>query len=210
MAPLPASPHVETPAGAGSDSDALWDLLRDCHRRIRAELRAVVARHGIHLGEYRVLNRLVEGPRTPSQLAEILGLAAASMTDLVAQIHEKRWVRRRPHPSDGRAYLLALTAEGRRVRDSARQEYRTRLREVYRALPASHRTSLRAELAVLDDILRRRSGPPPPESEPPHVSSGRALSSRDIRGSGPMDQPTTRRRGGPTRPTVRRKPRTST
>src|SRR5580692_690482 len=57
MAPLPASPHVETPAGAGSDSDALWDLLRDCHRRIRAELRAVVARHGIHLGEYRVLNR---------------------------------------------------------------------------------------------------------------------------------------------------------
>jgi MarR family transcriptional regulator, multiple antibiotic resistance protein MarR len=139
-------------------SDALWDELRACHRRVRAELRSVVLRRGLYLSEYRALNRLAEGPRTPSHLADELGLAPASITDLAAQLVGRGWAVRAPHPTDRRAYFLRPTRSGRAVRNAARQEYRTRLAEVYAAVPAETREALVRDLGSLAEILEARAG----------------------------------------------------
>ncbi len=145
-------------------SDALWDLLRDCHRGIRGELRDVVGRRGLYLSEYRALGALRDGPRTPSEIAERLGLTPAAMTDLSTQLLARAWVSRRPHPSDGRSHLLRATPAGAAVYARARREYRTRLATVYGALTARDRRALGdglSRLAVVLDGLRSAVPPRP-------------------------------------------------
>jgi DNA-binding MarR family transcriptional regulator len=150
----PRAPPAERP----TRGDALWDLLGDCHREMRAELRAVVLRHGVHLGEYRALAGLRRGPRTLSQLAEGLGLTPASMTDLARQLEKRRWVERRPNPADRRSQLLESTGRGRAVYLAARREYRSRLAEVYSELSPSSRRALERGLDGLGRVLAARAG----------------------------------------------------
>jgi DNA-binding MarR family transcriptional regulator len=154
-----ADPPAPAPSGksAARASDALWDDLVDCHRRLRQELQSVVRRHGIHLAEYRALARLVERPLTLSELSESLGVRAAAVTDLARQLGARGWTERRTYPEDRRARLLAVTARGRRARESARKEYRARLHELYEALPPRARGALRIGLSELSGVLRVRS-----------------------------------------------------
>ena len=46
------------------------------------------------------------GPLTPSDLAERLGFAPASVTAIIDRLEAKHFLRRRPHPSDGRRLLV--------------------------------------------------------------------------------------------------------
>lgn len=155
---LPRSLDPVRPRAAGTvpRGDDLWDLLAECHRGVRAELRAVVLRHGIYLTEYRALRRLATGPKSLSQLAEGLGLTPASLTDLAGQLTRRRWAERRPHPTDRRSHLLVLTAAGARVQARARREYRSRLSDVYSALPDRSRDSLYRGLRNLSEVLSVR------------------------------------------------------
>lgn len=145
--------------GSADDGGPLWDDLRECHRRMRSELRAVVGRHGIYLSEYRALSRLREGPRTLSDLAEGLGLTPASMTDLAEQLLRRRWVVRLPHPTDGRSRILRITGSGERIYAAARREYRARLAEVYRELSSASKRWLTKGLEELTRVLVDRSTP---------------------------------------------------
>ena len=146
------------PRGRSPPGDELWDLLGACHRLMRAELRAVVLRHGVYLSEYRALARLRSEPRTPSQLAESLGLTPASMTDLARQLERRGWVRRGPNPADRRSQLLEPTPTGRAAYAEARREFRARLAEVYSSLPPPARRYLARGLPELSRVLVKRSG----------------------------------------------------
>jgi DNA-binding MarR family transcriptional regulator len=159
----PSSPRVTSsrpprpsPAVDIGASDLLWDQLAECHRRIRAELRTVVLRHGIYLSEYRGLARLRYGSRSLSQLADSLGLTPASMTDLASQLVDRHWAQRRPHPTDRRSQLLEITSLGRRTFLSTRREYRARLAEVYETLPSRTREALGEGLHRLSHVLEDR------------------------------------------------------
>ncbi len=57
------------------------------------------------------------GPSTQRELAEALGVSARNVTGLVDALVETGFVRRGPHPTDRRATLVSLTAQGRRVAD---------------------------------------------------------------------------------------------
>jgi DNA-binding MarR family transcriptional regulator len=50
-----------------------------------------------------------------TELAARAEMTHQSMSELVATIERRGWVQRRPDPSDGRARLVCLTPEGRRV-----------------------------------------------------------------------------------------------
>lgn len=52
---------------------------------------------------------LVEGPRTPSQLARKLGITTASATELLDRLEGAGLVKRGPHPTDRRKLLISLT-----------------------------------------------------------------------------------------------------
>jgi DNA-binding MarR family transcriptional regulator len=160
LAPESGRGPVSRPAMAVDErnqGDALWDTLRDCHQRMRAELRQVVLAHGIYLSEFRALARLRDGPRTLTQLAESLGLTPGSMTDLANQLVSRGWASRQPNPQDRRSQLLTATATGLRVHTAARREYRNRLAEVYSAISPRTRTTLAVGLEELRTILFERS-----------------------------------------------------
>lgn len=144
--------------GERTEGDTLWDTLRDCHRRMRAELRDVVLTHGVYLSEYRALARLREGPRTLTQLADGLGLTPASMTDLAKQLLDRRWVVRRPNLRDRRSHLLLATDAGLQVHAVTRREYQSRLAEVYSAIPPRARRALAEGLGELRATLAERTG----------------------------------------------------
>lgn len=77
-------------------------------RRVRFESGSEVAPH--HAS---VLFKLVDGPRTPGELAELERIAPPSMTKTVNCLEEKGLVSRQDHPTDGRSKLVVLTDAGR-------------------------------------------------------------------------------------------------
>jgi DNA-binding MarR family transcriptional regulator len=54
-------------------------------------------------------------PLTLNELTTRLHLQKSTVSRLVDQLARRRWVRRIPHPGDGRAVLLQLTDKGQQV-----------------------------------------------------------------------------------------------
>ena len=75
---------------------------------------------GITPREYSVLVVLADrSPLSQTQVAEILGLDRTTILKLGASLHRKRLVVRERDPNDARAYAVALTPDGDRVREAA-------------------------------------------------------------------------------------------
>ena len=82
-------------------------------RRVRFESGGELAPH--HAS---VLFKLLDGPRTPGELAELDRVAAPSMTKTVTCLAERGLVEVRDNPADGRSKLVALTDAGRDLLDA--------------------------------------------------------------------------------------------
>jgi DNA-binding MarR family transcriptional regulator len=61
---------------------------------------------------YSAIRRSVGGV-TPSQLAEIMGLAPTTISSVVSRLESRDHICRVPNPKDARSYRVELTAEGR-------------------------------------------------------------------------------------------------
>ena len=94
------------PAGIGF-------LLQRAHNRLRESMLAVLDGTGLHLGHIAILGSLAtSGGLTQRQLIERTGIEKSSMVLFLDALERGGWARRHPHPSDRRAHLVALTAEG--------------------------------------------------------------------------------------------------
>src|SRR5689334_20863499 len=106
----------------------LGALLRPCWQWIREQVYEGVVAAGYddltraHVGMFRHpgMDR-----RRPSELAEELQITRQSVNDLLSHLEVHGYIVRRPDPEDGRARVVRLTAEGRRleavVHDAARR-----------------------------------------------------------------------------------------
>ncbi|MGJ5750821.1 DNA-binding MarR family transcriptional regulator [Streptomyces puniciscabiei] len=73
---------------------------------------AVAARQGLNATEEKTLDLLQRhGPLTAKDLAELTGLAPASVTGLLDRLETKGFVRRVKHPTDKRRVLVELNEE---------------------------------------------------------------------------------------------------
>jgi DNA-binding MarR family transcriptional regulator len=72
---------------------------------------------GLSLAQFALLNHLVRhgGEWSPVQLARAFQVTKQTMTSTLARLERQGYVRVRPDPADGRAKLVALTAEGTAV-----------------------------------------------------------------------------------------------
>jgi DNA-binding MarR family transcriptional regulator len=85
-------------------------------------VRAAAATHELSLTESAVLARLSkEGPATTAELARAESMKPQSMATTVAALEEAGLLERKPHASDGRQLINALTAKGVAVRKSAQE-----------------------------------------------------------------------------------------
>ena len=58
-------------------------------------------------------------PVTPSTISELSGVPMTTLRDNIQRLVDRRLVRRRGHPDDGRSYLLVLTPKGAALTEAA-------------------------------------------------------------------------------------------
>jgi DNA-binding MarR family transcriptional regulator len=93
------------------------------------------------------------GPVRLGDLATKEGVAAATMSRIVASLVEAGYARREPDPIDRRAWLATATAEGERMLQGVRS---TRIQELNRRierLPEARREALATALPALEALL---------------------------------------------------------
>ncbi|HVY77334.1 MAG TPA: MarR family transcriptional regulator [Solirubrobacterales bacterium] len=98
---------MTTRVDSGPLASELRVVLGHLIRRLRAE-------HRFSLSQGAVLGRLDrEGPQSTSGLAELERVRPQSMGQTVADLEAQGFVERSPDPTDGRRFLIELTAAGR-------------------------------------------------------------------------------------------------
>ena len=74
------------------------------------------------------------GPLTPTELAGRLGMAPPTVSAWIKRLTDAGEIERRPHPTDGRSYLLVVTAAGRTALEAAYPHFGAALAKVEAAL----------------------------------------------------------------------------
>jgi DNA-binding MarR family transcriptional regulator len=108
-----------------------------------------------------VLARLETGPASVTELADAEGVRTQSMGATVAGLEAAGFIRRDPHPTDGRRTLLSLT-DAARERFSADRAGREDwlLRNLVAALDAEEREQLAASIPLLQRVVESRPEQP--------------------------------------------------
>jgi len=91
--------------------------------------------------------RVLDEPRPMGEIAHFLHCDSSNVTGIVDGLEERGLVRREPSPKDRRVKLIALTAEGRRVR--------ARLMKEVEMPPAWLESLSEADQRTLGEILGR-------------------------------------------------------
>jgi DNA-binding MarR family transcriptional regulator len=87
--------------------------------RLNRRLRAQRTSSAVSLTQVAAVSTLFKcGPLTPGELAAKEGVQPPSMTRVIAALEEFGFVTRRPHPTDGRQAIVALTDAGRVFHDA--------------------------------------------------------------------------------------------
>src|SRR5689334_314525 len=112
----------------------------------RPRMLDIQAEYGLKPPQFFALNALDE-PAPMSAIANMLRCDRSAVTWITDRLEERGYVERRADESDRRVKLLALTDEGRRVREDIRRRL---------AVPPEAITSLsRTEQRELRDLLRK-------------------------------------------------------
>lgn len=112
--------HGERPAGHALDLDEestaalrLWVILSRAHSAIAAHATADVARHGLTLAEFAILEALYHrGPMLLGEVQRRILVSSGGITFLVDRLTAKGLVERRTCEADRRARYAALTDRG--------------------------------------------------------------------------------------------------
>src|SRR3954447_59431 len=123
-----------------------WELFMQLFGTARPRMLDVQAEYGLKPPQFFALDALDE-PVPMSHIADLLRCDRSAVTWITDRLEERGYVERRADERDRRVKLLALTDEGRRVRE----EIRRRL-----AVPPEALTRLsQAEQRELRDLLRK-------------------------------------------------------
>ncbi|RZL62565.1 MAG: MarR family transcriptional regulator [Variovorax sp.] len=81
-----------------------------------------MAAYGLKQVDFSVLALIAHNPgATSRQLCSTLDILPPNLVNLIAAMDSRGWIERRPHPSDGRAIGLHLTAAGEKLVAEAEQ-----------------------------------------------------------------------------------------
>jgi DNA-binding MarR family transcriptional regulator len=102
---------AENPDPPSSTASEVWLLMSDLvldHTRRREVSDAL----GMSFARARAVRRLARRPMSMGELADALSIDRPNATVIVADLESQGLVRRRPHPTDGRAKVVEATPEG--------------------------------------------------------------------------------------------------
>ena len=157
-----AAPDQETRLDdAHHESLRLWLRLLTCtltiERRVRARLRD---RFAISLPRFDLMAQLERHPQglKMGELSRRLMVTSGSVTGLTDQLAAEGLVERTPIPADRRAYLVRLTARGKRAFDVMAAEHEGWVIAMFAGLSDSERDRLHALLGRLKSTMRGSDG----------------------------------------------------
>ena len=118
-------PHPDPPPADSAPTDAAlpperrislpFDIFA-LSQRLGTYLDRALEGTGVRPSEYAVYSLMLEaGPRTPSELAGMLGMPLSTLSTYVGAMLARGDARRIPNPTDGRSVRLVLTDRGRGV-----------------------------------------------------------------------------------------------
>ena len=123
-----------------------WELCMELFGVDRPRMLDIQAEYGLKPPQFFALNALDE-PAPMSSIANLLRCDRSAVTWITDRLEERGYVERQADPRDRRVKLLALTGEGRRVREEIRGRLST---------PPAPLTRLsQAEQRQLRDLLRK-------------------------------------------------------
>ena len=136
----------------------------------RRLMKAALAGTGLTGEQYALYSYLYgNGPRTLSQAARDFGLAITTVATMLAPHFASGELERLPHPTDGRARLIALTDAGRRRMDRAIPSFTEAYEAVVRELEAGG-----GDVEVMYDALDRLRDATAAEAERLETASSRS------------------------------------
>jgi DNA-binding MarR family transcriptional regulator len=119
-----------------------------------------LAHHNISQGRFTVLMLLIDKtddcprPRTPAELADMAGVARATMTGLVDTLERDGLVKREPDPVDRRMMSVALTTKGEALMRAILPSHFKTMASLMTDLNESERKTL---VRLLNKIVQRAS-----------------------------------------------------
>ncbi|MEU9834332.1 MarR family transcriptional regulator [Streptosporangium sp. NPDC048047] len=130
----------------------IWEALYDFFMAEHERTLEAVAGLGVSPGDLKALIRLTPGPGEPMRaLADMWRCDASTVTWIVDRLQKQGYVERRPHPTDRRVKVVALSDAGEELRDRI-------LRRFYRP-PAVLSELSPGELAALHRVAARLAPP---------------------------------------------------
>lgn len=120
---------------------------------LKERLAPLFAAHGLQRGEFDVLATLRRAGApyalTPTDLYETAMVSSGGMTARIDRLEKMGLVERRPHPTDRRGTLVALTGEGRGLLDKILPLHIDNERSLLASLDAGEQQALSGLLAKL-------------------------------------------------------------
>ena len=123
----------------GLVSNVCW-LLSRANWLQKAEIEAALETAGLSTRQHQVLTAALDGERTQTQLANILGLDKTTMMVTLDELERERLAERLPLPSDRRARIVAVTPEGRKLLRRADKAFAEANERVLSRLPEQERS----------------------------------------------------------------------
>lgn len=141
------------PAGADVD-EATAQLYLTIVRLSRSLRRSGTGGGGLGHGAVSALATLVHaGPMRLGDLANREGVAAPTLSRMMASLVEAGYARRTPDPADGRASLVTATEQGERVVAGLRSDRMHDLQRRMHRLSEQQREAVFAALSALSELI---------------------------------------------------------
>ncbi|MCL2419478.1 MAG: MarR family winged helix-turn-helix transcriptional regulator [Conexibacteraceae bacterium] len=129
-------------------SDLCWLLSRATQLQ-KAEFDAALTATGLTSRKHQVLLVALGAEHTQTQLARIVGLDKTTMMVTLDELERDGLAERRPLPSDRRARIVAVTAEGRKVLRKADKAFAQANERVLSRVPEAERAVFLQALGLL-------------------------------------------------------------
>jgi DNA-binding MarR family transcriptional regulator len=152
-----------------SASDLFWAVAR----RLRHASRETLAPWDVTPSQLRALGTMMRhGSMRPGGLAQHLGIAPRSATEVVDALQERGLVRRETDPDDRRATLVVVTDAGRELAAAVRKARAAESDRAFAGLPDADRAELERLLRQL--LVAWAPGADPAEETPMDADPGPA------------------------------------
>mgnify|MGYP000610367299 CR=1 FL=1 len=147
--------------GTGPPGEGTTYELLEVHARLMEVLRRrqklTWVDDDLTMPQLKVLVRLyADGPCSAGRLAEELGVSRPAVTGFVDRLEGKGLLRRRRHPSDRRALMIELTAEGSRRVEAVYDAHRREMAALFAQLAPEDQRALLQGLRALCAVAEGR------------------------------------------------------